>query len=326
MVQKPNRVPAISDLQVGPAPVFSFRLPQLPVPAANISPVQMPAPAPEQGELPASALPGGDPMNLIALMRTPAPPTLGYLLEAGNRLAESQPGTAAGPAGENGAGGQPGLGSENLPPLKGTHGDMLQATGMAFDPMGLLGSGSPMKDVALPPPAAPSATQPAAGGNLGVIIVQQNSQESVLEGGDVLSGQPVYTVYFDQPVYTVYFDVPGAPRRWILQYCVPGGAAPQSFVAAEGVIRILPRRSVQPPFPLSRIPLDVNGVQSEARRLVVYATVSETGEIADLRVVRGAGQPLDTDAVETLRKWVFRPATRGDAPVAVEALFGIPLM
>ncbi|MBI3694425.1 MAG: hypothetical protein HY238_06260 [Acidobacteria bacterium] len=49
MVQKPNRVPAISDLQVGPAPVFSFRLPQLPVPAANISPVQMPAPAPEQG-------------------------------------------------------------------------------------------------------------------------------------------------------------------------------------------------------------------------------------------------------------------------------------
>ncbi|MBI3694424.1 MAG: hypothetical protein HY238_06255, partial [Acidobacteria bacterium] len=64
-------------------------------------------------------------MNLIALMRTPAPPTLGYLLEAGNRLAESPPGTASGPAGENGAGGQPGLGSENLPPLKGTHGDML---------------------------------------------------------------------------------------------------------------------------------------------------------------------------------------------------------
>jgi TonB family protein len=168
----------------------------------------------------------------------------------------------------------------------------------------------------VPKPAEPAPIQPVSGGNLGVIVVQQSSQDSVLDGADVLTGQPVYTVYF---------DVPGSPRRWVLQYCVPGAEVEPVLERSETVIRIRPRKSVQPPFPLQRIPLELNGFQGDGRRLVIYALVNARGEVENIKLIRGTGQEIDRTAVATLERWAFRPATRGEEPVAVEALFGIPL-
>ena len=320
-MQKPNREVAISDLQVGAAPVLTFRPPQLPVPAANVSPVAVPAsPNEGRGELPATALLGPNPLNLIALMRNPAPPASGYLLQAGNRLPESQPGTAQ-PGDSNGSGGKGGdsAGSNsngsgaqdagNGTLGKGSHADLL-----AGDTAG--SGGASASEKASSEPRAKAATQPAPTGNLGIIIVQQSSIEAVLQGSEILTGQPVYTVYF---------DVPGAPRRWILQYCVPRSVSLPSTVGSEGVVRISPKRSVQPPFPLERIPLNLKGFQGDARRLVVYATVNERGETENIKLIHGTGQEIDYEAVSTLKRWAFRPAMRGETPVAVEALFGIPL-
>ena len=138
----------------------------------------------------------------------------------------------------------------------------------------------------------------------------------MLDGSEALSGQPVYTVYF---------DVPGSPRRWILQYCVPSSVSASSVTTANGIVRIAPRRSVQPPYPTDRFPVGPNGFQGEERRLVVYAFIDERGEMQNVRVIRGAGQAVDQFALATLKRWAFRPALRGETPVAVEALFGIPL-
>ncbi len=346
-VQLPNRELAIADLQIGPAPVLTFRSPRLPVAAANVTPVRSPAEVEAPGELPATELPTGVPINLIALMRRPAPASLGYLLEAGNRLAESasaagQPdssktgegaakGAAAGAAGPEagGSAGSPGgaaagansaaspgaaatdapsgtsaSGSAEAAALaKGTHADLLAAAAKSAS-------------VDLEKRKDSADTQPAPRGSLGVVIVQQSGQETALEGGDALSGQPVYTVFF---------DVPGAPRRWILQYCIPGSTATPSMAQDGDVIRIVPRKSVQPPFPLQRIPFDVAGYEGNARRLVVFAIVNERGETESVRLIRGTGHEIDQTAVATLARWSFRPAMRGDTPVPVEALFGIPL-
>ncbi len=314
-VQRPNKEVAISELQIGAAPQMTFRAPQLPVLPANVSPVRAPAPKLETpGELPASALPGGAPMNLVALMQTPAPSASGYVLEAGNRLTEAQPASAgASPGGREGAAGSSSsnAGSGASAAAKGGYGDLL-AAGASGNAAGSASGSDKRAEPSLPKSTTPS---PPAG-NLGVIIVQQSSIEAVLEGGEVLSGQPVYTVYF---------DVPGAPRRWILQYCVPGSVSQPSMAASDGVVRITPRRSVRPPFPLERIPVDFKGYQGEARRLVLYATVNDRGEPENVRIVRGTGQPIDAMALDTLKRWAFRPAMRGETPVAVEALFGIPL-
>lgn len=149
-----------------------------------------------------------------------------------------------------------------------------------------------------------------------MIIVRPSSQESGLEGSDALSGQPVYTVYF---------DVPGSPRRWILQYCVSGSESKSLAKAPDGALRIVPKRSVQPPYPLDRAGIDLKAAAGSARRVVVFATIDERGETSNVRLVRGTGQPVDELAVATLKRWAFRPATHGGASVGVEALFEIPL-
>lgn len=311
-LQRPNQEMAISDLQIAAAPVATFHPPRLAVMPANVTPVGLAAPemAP-RGELPATVLPPGTPMNLIALMRTPATAASAYMLEAGNRPAGAESGAPGGPDGSTAGGASPStpgsVPSAATPGvLKGSHADLLAAAPRPPE--------SPTESDKRPQETRPPAGAP--GGNLGVIIVQQSSQESILEGAEVLSGEPVYTVFL---------DVPNTPRRWVLQYCVAGSRPEPSSQISEGVIRIVPRKSVQPPYPLERVPLEMNGFAGSARRLVLYAVVNERGEPENVRLIRGAGEEIDKVAVATLQRWSFRPATRGDAPVAVEALFGIPL-
>lgn len=296
-VRRPNLELAVGDLQIGAAPVTTFRPPNLPVPTANVSPLSVPLPDPPAlGELPATFLPEGSPMNLVVLLRDVAPSAPAYLIGLGNRLPDSgAPGAGALGGAEAGEGNNPDLNAQGAG--QGTHADLLASA---------------------PNASSVNATgQSVPTGRLGVIIVQQSPAETGFEGSEALSGQPVYTVYL---------DVPGSPRRWTVQYCVPGPEAGAGLVQpSEGRIQIAPRRSVQPPYPIDRLPVDVNGVQAAVRRLVVYAQVSERGEIQNVRLVRGAGLPVDETAVATLQRWTFRPATRGDSPVAIEALFGIPL-
>ena len=381
-VQRPNRELAIADLQIAPSPVVSERPPLLPVTPANVSPVRIAAPPIEApGQLPATAIPGPNPTNLIALMENPAPPAPSYTVQAGNRLAEPQPenspeatatpgatGTAAQPASTpsaappprpapsaasstqgagtgpfpSGAGQAPGpptpqatpsaaaapSGPPAAPPQpaqpappasgRGSQADLVAAAssnaaaGAVSTPGAGTGAAVTGATGASRPPGAPAYPS----GNLGVIIVQQAGEDTGLEGSEVLSGHPVYTVYF---------DVPGSPRRWILEYCVPGSDGKTFTQPSEGVIHILPKRTVQPPYPMDRIPLNMRGYEGQTRRLVIFATVNERGETGNVRLIRGTGQDIDETAVTTLRRWTFRPAMRGETPVAIEALFGIPL-
>jgi hypothetical protein len=304
-LRRPNREMAVGDLPIGEAPIVTFRPPILPVRPANVAPLSRPLPdAPAEGELPATPLPPGNPMNLVALLSEVAPPAASYIVGIGNRLPESgAPGTGGRGVSDAGAGAAPAPAAAGA--AQGTHADLLASAPNSAP--------SPAAD------STPAATDkpPATPGSLGVIIVQQTPQETGLEGGEVLTGQPVYTVYL---------DVPGSPRRWVLQYCVPGSVTDRGFVQpSEGRIRILPRRSIQPPTPIERVPVDTGGVQATIRRLVIYGLITENGEIHNVRLIRSANLPVDDAAVTALQKWTFRPAMRGDTPVAVEALFGIPL-
>lgn len=57
--------------------------------------------------------------------------------------------------------------------------------------------------------------------------------------------------------------------------------------------------------------------------VVLVATVTPTGDAEDIRVVRGAAADLDAAAAESLARWRFRPAVRGDRAVPVRAEFRI---
>ena len=130
------------------------------------------------------------------------------------------------------------------------------------------------------------------------------------------------------PIYTVHLDVPESPRKWTLQFCIPD-TENRRLDVSSGVIRIRPRKKVAPPFPRERKALHLEDVSDpnvqRPSSVMVYATVDEEGTLGNLKVVRGADPRTDNTILAHLRSWKFLPAFRGDEPILVEALFGIPL-
>jgi hypothetical protein len=309
-VQPPNLELNIADVQIAANPVLTFHAPNLPAPASNVAPLT--AEGTGTAELPPTAMPAGTPVNMVALMQNLAGLLPSYLVDLGNRMGEAQAasGGRAGGTTTDAAAGANGRG------LGGSGATTNQAELLA-GASGAAGNGGPAGTAAA---AAAAAARTALGGptgHLGIVVVHQTANESAIEGAEALTGQPVYTVFF---------DVPGSPRRWVLQYCLPGAEAAASIIqSAEGHVRVMPRRSVQPPYPLERIPVDLRGFKGETQRLVVYGFVNEKGEVLNLRVLHGTGQEVDKTALATLGRWAFRPALKDDQPVAVEAIFGIPL-
>ena len=151
------------------------------------------------------------------------------------------------------------------------------------------------------------------------IILVSHAQTNFQELNGVLKGSPIYTVHI---------EVPGSPRRWTLQFCIPDSANRRLDVSS-GVIRITPRKKVAPPFPREKKALHLEQVSDpnlpRPSSVMIYATVDEEGAIGNLRVVRGADPQTDNTILAHLRSWEFLPAFRGEEPILVEALFGIPL-
>jgi TonB family protein len=82
--------------------------------------------------------------------------------------------------------------------------------------------------------------------------------------------------------------------------------------------------SVQPPVPSRKVRLRVAWTKEQlAAAKEAYSTsavrcvVSKTGEVHDVRVFRSMGEPFDALALEAVRQWTFKPATKDGIPVNV---------
>ena len=51
--------------------------------------------------------------------------------------------------------------------------------------------------------------------------------------------------------------------------------------------------------------------------VLLQCVVTESGDVRDLRVVRGPGNSFETAVVDAVNQWKFQPATRHGKPVAV---------
>jgi len=151
------------------------------------------------------------------------------------------------------------------------------------------------------------------------IILVSNAKGALPEAEGVLSGNPIYTVYF---------GVPESPRKWVLQYCTPKNATP-ALEFNEGAVRVLPRKKLDPPYALRKGPVRLNTSGQSAKevppRVVVYATFDAEGRFENSRIIRGADAQIDQAILAALRSWEFLPAFAEGEPVLVEALLGIPL-
>jgi hypothetical protein len=168
-------------------------------------------------------------------------------------------------------------------------------------------------------PKADGRLRPLPRSQYGIILVS-NTRSDIPEANAVLTGTPIYTVYI---------DVPEAPRKWVLQYCVPRSPQPKEPKDSGGdVIHIRSAERVDPPHALRTEPLRLELPEKNSRaprRVIVYAVVTEEGELENFRVIRGADPKTDEMVLANLRSWDFHPAFQRGEPVSVEAVFGIPL-
>jgi hypothetical protein len=98
---------------------------------------------------------------------------------------------------------------------------------------------------------------------------------------------------------------------------------------ADGVIRIIPRKQISPPYAIHTqgIPEAPEDMQASSRipRIVVFFTLNEHGKIGGLRFILGRNDWAKRVIPSTLSSWRFLPAFQGQTPVAVQALMTIPI-
>ncbi len=67
-------------------------------------------------------------------------------------------------------------------------------------------------------------------------------------------------------------------------------------------------------------------VQRHIRKLViVYGIVNKEGKIEQMSIQESPDPLLNQPVLDALSKWVFLPGLLNGAPVAVQALLGVPL-
>lgn len=154
-----------------------------------------------------------------------------------------------------------------------------------------------------PPPRAPGLIVSAGSG-----------------GGGALR---TYGVLHGQRIYSIYLPMPGAD--WILQYCERGGE--RAVTPQGGVIRLGVDKPLAPPLPLEQFDFRRNGTVGAApdRQIMLQGSITEEGTVRDLRVLKGVEDSFDRAALEAFGRWKFKPATKADAPVALDIVVGIPV-
>jgi len=142
-------------------------------------------------------------------------------------------------------------------------------------------------------------------------------------------GLPSFGVFENEQIYTVYLDMRQTERdsapTWTLEFAVLREAGtPASFTTNLDESR----KGLVLPFPVVKqapvLPADVAGRYS-GRMIVVYAIINTAGEIEQMTIKDSPDPLLNAPVLEALHHWKFRPAVLEGNPVAMKALFGIPV-
>jgi TonB family protein len=128
----------------------------------------------------------------------------------------------------------------------------------------------------------------------------------------ILSGKEVFTLHVDMPNFT------SASGSWTLNFAQlddggPGYLRPKGKLAAP-----VPLRKVDPKYPQLAIKKRIEG------EIILYAIIRKDGSVDSIQLVRGIDPQLDSNSMEALSRWQFRPGTREGQPVDLEAVVHIP--
>jgi hypothetical protein len=311
-LEAPNRESLTSDFRRVSGPTASPSTLPLP-PAATTMPVRVLEPA-DDATRPSSIDPfTGNPVHVMAVSPDPAPLSdalKALFIPAGNQLARL-PGTPPlfGFSGLGGGSGDSGAPSGDSEPETGA-----TSAANSPEPLHALPGDGHIFGLLSPPGlnGTPLRILHPAGGVFDVVVVQTSTSDAFSEGAQALSGRPIYTVYLEV----------GAPKEWILQYCVPNMAGP---VQTGNLVSLGNPDPMSAPYPTVTVrpPEDW---QHGSDYLLVHGFLDETGHLREMTILPGQNpRAVTTEALlEYLPYWEFRPAVIGGRPVKVEVILAIP--
>jgi hypothetical protein len=157
----------------------------------------------------------------------------------------------------------------------------------------------------------PTVIRRPANGNFDAMVVQTTPLNQYPESRSLLTGRPIYSVYFSV----------GTPADWTFYFCIPGEKPASSNTS---VIQLGPPATpVKAPYPTKLVRPEI-ALPSWEKYVLVHGYVNEEGRFEGLRVVRSIQPGTDQALLASLSGWEFRAATKDGVGVMVEFLLSIP--
>jgi TonB family protein len=131
---------------------------------------------------------------------------------------------------------------------------------------------------------------------------------------EVLGSKRVYTLHVNMPNLT------SASGSWILNFAELNESALAGAVNSESsdLTGPVPLRKVDPKYPPEFRTSHVDG------EVLLYAIIRKDGSVDSIQLLHSVDPRLDSNAIEALAQWKFRPAEKHGEPVDLEAVVHIP--
>jgi TonB family protein len=337
----PSDVPVFQQLAADVTMQVSPSGPERPKLALNAGAAPRVAPRAQTGdvsaapEIASSSPAGGNPATLIALSAAPAPPAPNISVPQGNlsaRVAISpegkQPGTLggsassavaanAGPPGNPSAAEKSGVGASSSPvSVSISGGNPIPKNGLSG-----LGGAAGVPGKAL---AKLSLTSPHD-------MLARSATYAEADEAQYRTGPPNFAalppgakpeqIFVSKKIYTLYVNMPNlnsTTGSWVLNFSEMRPDGGLSHVASTKLGAPVPTKKVDPKYPPTLASDHVEG------EIVLYAVIRRDGSVDSIQLVHGLDEQLDANSMSALGQWTFRPATREDQPVELEAIVHIP--
>ncbi len=334
----PNLEEQVGDLNIA-ADAMTVPKPQLPVAPTSVPRVgprqtgQEAAPAPDIGP---NAAGDSGLQRLIAISASPAPSMESLPLPGGNLAARlsispegTQPGVPNGTlGGAGGMGGDPGssggtAGAGGTQPGSGAGGNGSGPPGVSISG-GSPNAASTLSGLGLPGARSASPGSARSRPEMRAPPADASRKSPGPDFDRIKSGAPPEGIFGPKHIYTLHVNMPNLASvtgSWVLSFTElrqDDEEQPKRGAAASDLTGPVPLRKVDPKYPPSLVSAKVEG------EVVLYAVIRRDGSVDSIQLVRGIEPQLDTNAMEALARWRFRPAERRGAPVELEAVIHIP--
>ena len=152
---------------------------------------------------------------------------------------------------------------------------------------------------------------------------------TILASGASGGGLPDFGVFGDEQVHTVYLDMRRTIQDELINWTVEFGVKqPEATAASERVATVGSQQEVILPFPIDKerpaIPADLVRKYS-GKLIIVYAVVTTDGKMEQISLKQSPDPAFDEIILNSLRKWLFRPARRNGQVISAKILLGIPV-